>query len=416
MSTHSSIGRTFGPTSSIFRYLPFALGAVSALCLAFTAPEGRAEGGSPPLLTVTSPIERIVYQRDLSNRVMVPVLGTCPAGAEKVEAHLVPLDGHPASPRWVVVDPAPAGGHFKGQLPAIGGWYKLEVKATDAKGATATGSVAHFGVGEVFVIAGHSVAHGGDINIEGSADERVSAVPTPEKTSEQFLKYEATGDPKLMPPPVFVQYVDGVRPAPVGRGTYFWAKFGEDFVKKYDVPVLLYNASFGGTSLEHWAKSASGEQFEHSFVKSKIGMPHTNVYNTLMYYIPLTGMRAMLCDHAQNDWTNEDENQILGYYKTWIARVRKDLNFDIAVVANRQTPFGKAHIRRVQERIVKEYPNVYTGADYDTFAKEDTVDGIHLAAPGQEKAAQMWTDALDENFMKNAKPYTPPLKQPPLVK
>lgn len=397
------------------RFAPAILfSVIAAAATAFAqsdSPEPKAG------LHVTAPLERIVFQRDLENHAKIPVQGDCPVTATKVEAHLVALDDHKVPAGWTLIDNAPAGGHFKGQLPANGGWYKLEVRATDAKGAVITGAVEHVGVGEVFVIAGHSVAHGGDINIEGSADDRVNAVQSPEKTTEEFRKYEASGAPKDLPPPIFIPYVEDVRPAPVGRGTYCWAKFGEAIAKKYDVPVLIYNASFGGSSLEHWAKSATGVQFEHPFIKSKIGMPHTNVYNTLKYYIPLTGMRAILSDQGQNDWPNENEAQVFGYYKTWLDRVRKDVNFNLTVVVNRQTPPGdKKAIRHVQEQVIREYPSAYPGPDYDTFATEDRVDGIHLSASGEVKAAQMWADAIDENFIKTAKPYIPPLRQPPLVK
>ena len=125
---------------------------------------------------------------------------------------------------------------------------------------------------------------------------------------ESQRRYKATGDARFLPGPTGTHFGSGVQPAPAGRGTYFWAAFGEHVAKRQNVPVLVLNAAFGGTSLEHWAKSARGEAFDHSFVKSSIRMPYVQLEHALTRYCTITGVRAILADQGQNDWPERDED------------------------------------------------------------------------------------------------------------
>jgi hypothetical protein len=226
---------------------------------------------------------------------------------------------------------------------------------------------------------------------------------------ESQRRYNFTGDPQFLPAPVGRHFDFGVQPAPVGRGTYFWATFAEHVAKAQGVPVLLLNAAFGGTSLEHWAKSARGEPFEHSFVNSSIRMPYIRLEHALTKYCAITGLRAVLADQGQNDWPEKDEEKIITNYKAWIDQARKDVGFPgLAVVVNRQSPpNGFGQIRRVQDRVIKEHPRCFPGPDYDTLAQEDTTDKVHLSESGAKKAARLWADALDADFFRAAAPLAP---------
>ena len=382
----------------------------SCLLIVLMAFFGLAEGNDS--LSITSPATRIVYQRNLLNKATVQIKGNYPSGTTAVEARLVArVKGQGTSTRWVKIDRAPANGRYSGLIAATGGWYNLEVRAKVKHKKSATVVLERVGIGEVFIIAGHSVAQGGDLNMEGSTDDRVSLVALDEK-SETFDKfYLKTGDPKYLPDPVFVQAASGIAPAPFGHNAYFWSKFAQKVAEKENVPVLIYNAAFGGTSLEHWSKSAHDIQFEHGFVRSTIRMPYINVYNTLTKYIPLTGLRAILADQGQNDAGQKSADTIFNYYKIFIEKVREDLNFpELALVVNRQMPASAPQVRVAQERMAKEKYS-FTGPDYDAgLIKEDKYDGIHLSAPGLPKAAQLWADALTPDFFRDARPWLPAFK------
>jgi hypothetical protein len=258
----------------------------------------------------------------------------------------------------------------------------------------------------VFVVVGHSVAHGGHINLPGAQDDRVNTIALPPGDMESKRQYKLTGQARFLPPAVGTHFASDVQPAPAGSGTYFWAAFAEHIAKSQNVPVLLLNAAFGGTSLEHWAKSARDESFEHPFVISSIRMPYIRLEHALKKYASVTGLRAILADQGQNDWPEKDENRIFANYQAWIDQARKDTGFpSLAVVVNRQSPpDGFGQIRRVQDRMIKEYPHCFAGPDYDTLSKEDTTDKVHLSESGAKKAAQRWANALNADFFNSTTP------------
>ncbi len=358
-------------------------------------------------ISIIMPVTRIVYQRNNKNKALIRIQGTVPQNTTAVEARLVArASGQGTTTRWKTFTKNSTNNAFSGLLEGLGGWYDLEVRARNGKQMLAASVTERVGIGEVFVIAGHSVAQGGDINIEGSADDRVSTVPLQEK-SERFQTYLKTGDPQYLPEPKFVQAATGVAHAPFGHNNYFWSKFGEHLARKENVPVLIFNAGFGGTNLEHWAKASQFIGFEHGFVKSAIRMPYINLFNTWKKYIPLTGVRAILADHGQNDQMQKSADTILKNYRIFMRQARTDLRHDrLALVVNRQTPKGAPAVRIAQNRMAAE-PDCFLGPDYDLLLKDDTVDGIHLSASGAAKAALMWTQALTPRFFSKSRPWLP---------
>lgn len=360
-------------------------------------------------LKIISPVSRIVYQRGLNNKATVKIAGICPQNTTSVLARLVAREkGQGTTTKWITIDKKIEGINYEGTITAQSGWYNLEVCAKNKNKKDDTTVLERVGIGEVFIIVGHSVAQGGEINIEGAEDDRVNTVAVNPKSDDFDNHYLKTGDPKYLPEPGFAHASSGVALAPFGSNSYFWSKFGEYVTKKNNVPVLLYNAAFGGTSLEHWSKSARGIQFEHGFVRSKIRMPYINLYNTLTKYIPLTGVRAILADQGQNDAGRKNEDTVFNDYKIFVEQARRDLNYSgLTVVVNRQTPGNAPHIRTVQERMLKE-SFTFPGPDYDAgLVKEDRYDGIHLSESGLRKAAVLWSNALTPNFFSTVKPWLP---------
>jgi hypothetical protein len=358
-------------------------------------------------LSVTGPANRLVFQRSPAGQAVIAVGGNCAWPGAAVEARLVEVATGKAGD-WAALGPVQPDFTYRGRLTAAAGWYTLEVRARGGDHA-ASATVERVGVGEVFLVVGHSVAHGGQINLPGAADDRVSTIALPAGDQATQRRYQLTGDPQFLPPAVGTQYGDGIQPSPAGRGTYFWAAFAERVARAQNVPVLLLNAAFGGTSLEHWAKSARGEPFPHPFVNSALRMPYIRLEHALKKYGAVTGLRAILADQGQNDWPERDEAKILANYRAWIDQARRDTGFpELAVVVNRQSPpDGFGQIRRVQERIIREHPHCFPGADYDILAREDTTDKIHLSESGAKKAARLWAEALGPDFFKAALPLLP---------
>ncbi len=355
-------------------------------------------------LSVISPANRLVFQRNQAGNATLSVAGNCAWPGMAIEARMVDTATGKAGD-WTSLGKVQPDSTYRGSLTVAAGWYSLEVRA-HGEGHSTVATVERVGVGEVFVVVGHSVAHGGAINLPGAADDRVSTIALPAGDMESQWQYKFTGNPRFLPDAVGRHFDSDVQPAPAGNGTYFWAAFAEHVAEAQHVPVLILNAAFGGTSLEHWAKSARGEPFAHPFVNSSIRMPYLRLEHALKKYCAVTGLRAILADQGQNDWPEKDENKIIANYQAWIEQARKDTGFpNLAVVINRQSPpDGFGQIRRVQDRMIKEYPFCFPGPNYDTLDKDDTVDKVHLSESGARKAAQLWATALDANFFKAAVP------------
>ncbi len=398
-------------SSARTEFIPGASGSLKlklkapALALILLKPTEGKKAETP--LSITSPANRLVFQRDLSGKATIRVGGKCAWPGRTIEARVVDVTtSQPGT--WTNLGTVQADLSYRGALVVPAGWYSLEVRAVGL-GDLAQASVERVGVGEVFVVVGHSVAHGAQINLPGAKDDRVSTIALAAGDMESQRSYRISGDPQFLPAAVGSQFDDNVQPAPVGRGTYFWAAFAEQVAKEQNVPVLVMNAAFGGTSLEHWAKSSRGEKFDHPFVNSSIRMPYIQLLHALSKYGAITGLRAILADQGQNDWPEKDEERILANYQAWIDQIRKEMEFtELAVVINRQTPPPNAeHIRRVQDRMIKEHPHCFAGPDYDTLSQNDTTDGIHLSEVGAQKAATLWARALDVDFFKSAQPLLP---------
>ncbi len=360
-----------------------------------------------PDLVLTSPGHRIVYQRGVDGNGLIPVGGRSPWPGAELEARLAPVKASPTGSRWQSLGRADAAGHFSQTIRASAGWYRLEVRLKDTPAARTI--IERVGVGEVFIVVGHSVAQGGETNLAGEADDRVNTIAWPAVAAERRRDYERTADPSLLPALLGTPFTNDVVPAPFGHGTYFWAAFAGQIARREDVPVLLLNAAFGGTSLEHWARSARGEMFEHSFVRAAIRMPYINLHHALRQYAAHTGVRAILADQGQNDWPEPDGDTVFANYRAFVNQARADFGFtNLAVVVNRQTPpGGQVQIRAAQERMLRDVPAAFPGPDYDTLAPADRYDGIHLSASGLSRAAQLWADALTPEFFRQVPPCLP---------
>jgi hypothetical protein len=370
--------------------------------------EFAAASGDRGQLVFTAPAQRLVYQRGLDGYGALPVAGTGAWPGARVEARVMDARNGHVVRTWTRMGKADAQGQFSGHLRVPGGWYRLEVRVTK-RGQVASAAIDRVGVGEVFIVVGHSVAHGGEENLPGATDDRVNTITWPTNSGAQRREYERTADPRLLPGLTGTHFAGGVLPAPFGHGTYFWADFAERVAAKEGVPVLLLNAAFGGTTLEHWARSARGEPFEHSFVKSPLRMPYINLHHALRRYASVTGVRAILADHGQNDWPENDAGKVFTNYVTWVEQARADLGFPaLAVVVNRASPPGhRPIIRRVQERMIREVPHCYAGPDYDTLRPSDRYDAVHFAASGLPHAAQLWANALTPRFFQETRPFQP---------
>ncbi|WP_345264758.1 putative Ig domain-containing protein, partial [Nibrella viscosa] len=360
-------------------------------------------------VTISRPLNRIVYQRSTGNTATIPVDGQADASITRINARLV---SRQTGNQVAATSLAIANGKFSGAFTNVpGGWYELILESNNG-----TYRVERVGVGEVFIIAGHSVAHGDNsYSIPYSNDDRVNAVPMPSTNPE----YAPIVDINKLPN-TFSQY-GNLYPATFGVQPYFWSRFGEILAQRYNIPVLIFQTAFGGTNIEMWWKASQGIYFDHSFVDASIRMPYMNLKTTLDKYAPQTGVRAILVDHGQNDFPNTNVGQLVGWYNGFLDQARKDMGFPIKAVINRQTPFlytyPQYHIRQVQNQVAQSSNNL-PGPDYDAgLNPSDRYDDIHLNSNGQTKAASLWANVMTEAFFATTTPFQPAFQtnQAPVV-
>ncbi|WP_345246032.1 PA14 domain-containing protein, partial [Nibrella saemangeumensis] len=350
-------------------------------------------------VTISRPLNRIVYQRSTGNTATIPISGQVDGTVTSISARLVSRQtgGQVGSTSLPI-----SNGSFSGALTNVpGGWYELILETNRG-----TFRVDRVGVGEVFIIAGHSVAHGDQsYSIPYSNEDRASAVPMPPDNP----LYQVISDPSQLLN-TFAQY-GNVVPSTNGVQPYFWSRFAEILTQRYNVPVAIYQTAYGGTNIDMWYKSSQNIYFDHYFVDASVQMPYRNLKNTLEKYVPQTGVRAVLVDHGQNDYPFTNVDEVTGWYNGFLNKARQELGFSLKAVINRHTPYlytnPQHHIRQVQDRVAQSSNNL-AGPDYDTgLTPSDRYDDVHLNSGGQTKAAQLWADVITESFLATVTPYQP---------
>jgi len=203
---------------------------LAAALLAFQTP-APAPASEARALALETLAERQVVQRDARNGADVLVAGSCadaPAlvvrvlrGTERIAVRAAELQDLPG-PR--------ARFEVKVRVPA-GGWYALELAPSET--APAQFTLARFGVGEVFVVAGQS-------NSTNFGEERSEVVDERVSMFDGEL-WRLARDP-----------MSGVQDGSYGGSP--WPRFGQLLVQAFDVPVAIASCGYGGTSIRWWQK------------------------------------------------------------------------------------------------------------------------------------------------------------------
>lgn len=359
-------------------------------------------------VTVTYPKPYIVIQRDNDNWGTVHISGTLSETADRVEARFIKKAEDPgeSTGNWFVLDNQIQGNGFYGQSKLKGGRYQLEVRAM--KGQQQVGSITkveNVGVGEVFLIVGHSNAQGSG-GTHASSDLVVSMDINANR--DKRLEYELTANPELLPKE-FSPFTTGHGMAPFAGNPWFWGKFADRVVEELKVPVLLYSAAFGGSNMLQTFMSAKGEYFDHGFIRAAIRMPYINIENTILHLVPKTGIRAILSAHGIND-NGSTEEEFYTNHKGVIDFSRSYENSASLtwMVANSCYNDGiQEQLHRAQERLI-QLPNVFRGPNLNSIGNSGRTDGLHFNQEGQDKAAELWSEAVtNSDFLANSTPLFP---------
>ena len=342
-------------------------------------------------ITISFPYSRIVFQRDNSGNTSVFVKGHCLETLQRVEARLVArTTGQGTTTGWQVIEQTPISGSYSGTLTGSGGWYDLEVRGIANGNPEGLAVLPRVGIGEVFLIVGHSNAQGGASPSVGSTDDRVSSVTFP--NAQMWDNYDQTADTTYLPF-TFSHLTDTI--APFHPVAWFWGQLGDSLARRLNVPILFYGAAFGGSNMQQTYKAAYDIPFDHGFIKYSIRMPYVNIRNTLIKYAPVTGMRGVLSAHGVNDGGSSTSEFKFNSQQV-VAKTRQESIENLAwMMAKSAWRDGSLeHIVEAQTQLIAEDSQIYEGPHLNDIGNLGRTDNLHFNEQGQVMAAQKWADAL----------------------
>ncbi len=259
-------------------------------------------------ITISSPVVRQIFQRDLKNQALVTITGSYSLPMDTIQVRLTPVKvGQGTAVDWTVIKSSPLGGLFKGNVSVKGGWYTMEVRGL--LNGQIVGNISKLdrvGVGEVFVLAGQSNAGGSGLletNETAAADDRVNCANfiSPGTYYPNFPFFHA--EISQFSIVEFSQLKKTSAIGPTGLGPYYWGKVGDALSAKLNVPIMFFNTGWAGASVRVWRESAenptigvlSDFQFDSNNTnRYQVGYPYANLNAVLRYYGINMGVRAVL--------------------------------------------------------------------------------------------------------------------------
>ncbi|TKT90473.1 sialate O-acetylesterase [Dyadobacter frigoris] len=365
-------------------------------------------------ISLTAPLERSVYQRELNGSATVTISGSYALAMDKIEVHATPVAANQGTEiNWTTLQDKPSGGVFSGTLRLTGGWYKLEVRGSKNGvliGNSAT--ISRTGVGEVFIISGQSNAQGmidhGYSNAlpPGASEDRVNYVAdnNEDNNNTQDLAY-----------PTFKQLnsTEEVM-GPRGHGSWCWGILGDLLVKKLNVPVMFVNTAWSGTSIINWVESSQNiptysVYTDHTFILPS-QMPYGNLRLALQYYVKQYGARTILWmqGESDNDPVKMSFEDYRSRLKFVISKLASDVNKQIPWVIARTSYASNSVFQPIidaQNAVINDLPGIaYPGPATDNLPAT-RADGTHFYGTNALTVlANAWNDALTINFFSTVTP------------
>ena len=347
-------------------------------------------------LSVSSPVPRMVFQRNNANQASVLVAGLAPSAATTVEARFVPLaTGQGNATPWTPLAFLADTKAFRGSVTVSAGWYRLDVRAKNGSTVLNLTSVNRVGVGEVFVIAGQSNVVGGFEREPSAADDRVSCLDfRQDELDEQLLPLRFS----------HVSYGSNIGPS---QPPHIWGMLGDALVQRLNVPVLFLGAATAGTSSDQWRQSAAGNT-----VLNGQPYPYRRLGVVLQHYIARTGMRAVLWHQGEGDIGSSNDTYFNNLQYV-IQKTRQQTGFGgLPWLMSRVTyTQGQTNpnVIAAQNRLIAEVPNVYAGPLTDDLIGPDNRldDNVHIGRNGLRRFADRWSQALTTDFFAQSTPFTP---------
>lgn len=345
-------------------------------------------------LSLTAPTEYQVIQRDTLPQGSIAVRGRFMESdikAPAIEARLL-MDGQPAE--WQILPAIFTGDRFDATLQApAGGWYRLEVRASQDGQVLAETAVEHVGVGEVFVVAGQSNS------ANYGAEKQVTK--TGRVVSFDGTKWQLANDPQ---------------PGASGGGGSFLPPLGDALATRFDVPVGFVSCGIGATSVREWLPKGSRfpnpPTIESRVQKLANGEWESRgeafeMFVSRMKPLGPRGFRAVLWHQGESDANQRDTTRTLAgpLYREYLTKVIRESRREIGWEApwfvaqvSYHVPGDEAspEIREAQASLAKD-GLALAGPDSDSLKsewREANGQGVHFSGPGLRQHAALWGEKV----------------------
>lgn len=370
------------------------------------------------MITITYPYQGMVFQRDNSGAGYIHVAGL--SDSASVTIAFTPIQsawGAEVTPKNVAVQ----NGSFDAWVKVPGGDYTLKV--TDTADAGTGSTLTPVGVGEVLLLFGHSfIAGDPGYNVDAS-DSRSRTVKTLRSATNPNEPTHLENFNAL--PLEFSKITQEFGIGPFAVNVWMWGPFADELVKRLGVPVLLYNAAFGGSSINQNEKIIKGIPFGYEWFNNleSYRMPYRPVEAVMQKYAKLTGLRGVIAEHGGNDQgpVLSGEVNLASTYPFVINDARKQLGHDklIWTISLEGNAFLNANASLVNDQlkqVLSSLPNAYKGIDLSDPAtvgdfRDNGGTGHFRGASGAAKYQELWLNAIKADFFTTSVPY---LVNPPV--
>ena len=330
-------------------------------------------------LSIDSPLEYQVFQRSSKLEGVMKISGSAGAGCSAVKCRICgkslkgKLDGE-----WFAVPADKSSGKFEKsvKVPA-GGWYTVDFKAVYG-GKAVYSSLAHVGVGEVFVIAGQS-------NSTNCGDTKMT-VESGMMSSFDGKKWKLGNDPQ-----------EGTHDF-TGMGSFLPA-FGDAMYARFGVPIGIASTGSGGSYVADWQPDAV------PFGLSPREKTFPRLYDWMMVrvkYFGKNGFRAVMWHQGESDFETPVQDIYSGMVNL-INASNKDAGWKfpwIVAKASYLEPYCKPFDNpRTAHQMLWDTGVAIQGPDTDILGACYRVNGgtgDHFTAVGLKLHGEMWAKCVGD--------------------
>jgi hypothetical protein len=344
-----------------------------------------------PEISLTSPTDYEVFQRQTRYEGRVRIAGSVKdAPGAQVEVRLV---GSKRKGEWRPVEAAAQGAFDIFVTKPSGGWYHCEARLTKDGQALAETSVAHVGIGEIFLVAGQS-------NSANYGEEK-QVLKSGLAASFDGNRWQVANDPQR---------------GASGNGGSFMPPLGDALAAKFGVPIGFIPIGIGATSVREWLPAGIPFPAPPTLVYRVRQLPDGRweckgaAFDTLVSrqkrFGP-HGFRAVLWHQGESDANQKDATRTLpgSLYQDHLTRIIHDSRqaagweapwFVAQVSYHVPGDEASADIREAQAALWKS-GIALAGPDSDALKSEwrqSNGKGVHFSGPGLREHAARWADRI----------------------